>query len=258
MGDFIFDAAVSSTDIDDDNIGLVVGFYKDPNTGKEYTLSLIRTLSRDTPAMTYSIRLVYNFLQSDQWEIELAGAKMSYGWSTVGECRIRAERVGSVYTLGMWGFNSVNGGAQDYSRVLDLDSDPRLAVFKGSTRYGYACYSQNSSSFRSIIRPDEDGRNFYASEQALRTMLSTFESNVAFTSGLINSGSTVPLPVGYTYAQCSIMVVPASIMTSAVANPVKRINCNVDPVTGVASILASVDGTTWTAGTGQYYLFGVK
>ena len=258
MGDFVFDAAVSSTDTDDDNIGLVIGFYKDPTTGKEYTLSLIRTLSRDTPAMTYSIRLVYNFLQADQWEIELAGAKMSYGWSTVGECRIRAERVGSVYTLGMWGFNSVNGGAQDYSRVLDLDSDPRLAVFKGSTRYGYACHSQNSSSFRSIIRPDEDGRNFYASEQALRTMLSTFESNVAFTSGLINSGGTVPLPVGYTYAQCSIMVVPASILTSAVANPVKRINCNVDPVTGVASILASVDGTTWTAGTGQYYLFGVK
>lgn len=258
MGDFIFDAAVSSTDIDDDSIGLVIGFYKDPSTGKEYTLSLIRTLSRDTPAMTYSIRLVYNFLQNDQWEIELAGAKMSYGWSTVGECRIRAERVGSIYTLSMWGFASVNGGAQDYSRVLDLDSDPRLAVFKGSTRYGYACHSQNSSSFRSIIRPDEDGRNFYASEQALRTMLSTFESNVAFTTGTIAHGQTVPLPVGFTYAQCSIIAVPYNQPSPSATLPIKKIRCSIDPSTGLASIQASNDGTTWIAGTAYYYLFGVK
>jgi hypothetical protein len=71
MGDFTFDAAVSSTDTDDDMIGLVIGFYKDPSTGKEHTLSLIRQLSRDTPALTTSILLTYNYGQADVWNIDI-------------------------------------------------------------------------------------------------------------------------------------------------------------------------------------------
>ena len=253
MGDFTFDAAVSSTDTDDDMIGLVIGFYKDPSTGKEHTLSLIRQLSRDTPALTTSILLTYNYGQADVWNIDITGEKVAYGWSDVGECRIRAIRAGNIYTLSMWK-TDIDGGGLEYTRTLDLDSDARLSVFKGSTRYGYACHSQNSTTFRSITRPDEDGRNYYVSEQAIRNVLADVEDNAIFTQGTVVNGGTVPLPLGFTAAQCKIFVVPSSFPDPN--GSIKYLDCY---VTGqVCTCRASADGTTWRAGTARYYLFGVK
>lgn len=255
IGDYEFDTAVSSTTTDDDSIGIVIGFYKDPTSGKEYTLSLLKVLSRDSATMTWSIRLVYNMMQDDQWDIELGGSKSSYGWSTVGECRIRAVRTGDVFGLEVYGLPVFNGGALEWSRTLDLNSDPRLAVFKGTTKFGYACHSQANSTFRSIVRPDEDKRNYYASEWAVREMLQNIESNSTFTEGTVAHGAAIPIPIGFTLTKCTIHLTPKTF--SIATGRLDAIDCYVD-ATGVAVIQAKNSSGVWTPGTATYYLIGDK
>ena len=255
IGDYEFDTAVSSTNTDDDSIGIVIGFYKHPTTGKEYTLSLLKVLSRDSAAMTWSIRLVYNMLQSDAWDIELTGSKSNYGWSTVGECRIRAVRTGDSYLLEMYGLPVFNGGALEWTRILDLNSDPRLAVFKGTTKFGYSCQSQANSTFRSIVRPDEDKRNYYASEWAVREMLQNIESNSTFIEGTVAHLAAIPIPAGFTLAKCTIHITPKTL--SIPSGRLDFVECYVTAA-GVAMIQAKNSSGAWTPGTATYYLFGAK
>jgi len=257
IGDYEFDTAVSSTNTDDDSIGIVIGFYKDPTTGKEHTLSLLKVLSRDSASMQWSIRLVYNMLQSDAWDIALEGSKSNYGWSTVGECRLRAIRSGDIYNLEAYGLQVFNGGALEWTRTLDLNSDPRLAVFKGTTRYGYACQSQAFSTFRSITRPDEDLRNQYASEQTVKNLLTSMESSISITTGVVAQGGLIPPPAGFTAAQCTFHLVPRSL-SLAVATALEMFECYAD-ATGLATIRGKlVADATWVAGTATYYCIGRK
>lgn len=214
MGDYRFETLVSSTDSDDDVIGVVLGFYKDPTTRKEYTLSAIRTLCGTTPSRTHSMDIVYNYLQSDQQMLWSGGNNVSYGWNAAGVARISCTRKGTLWTVDFYGHTGVEGDVLLQSIPIDIANFPALEVFRGSTRFGYCCQSQNSSSFKNVRRPDEDGRSYYAAASTVSAMKAVVDADVVFASGDVADGATIPIPAGYTAAQCRAILVPKGTTTS--------------------------------------------
>jgi hypothetical protein len=170
--DYILDVNISSTNTDDDVIGVLLAWYKDPSTGHEYTLSALRSPGGSSLLWW----LAYNYNQSPtadgsktlasgtsavHWgngaSGSLSGAAAGYvtntsttGWSgqatqygTDGHVRIRAVRTG----------NSISVSTSDFSApdtlvstlTIDLTSDPALAKFCGSSQYGFCASSQQDS-----------------------------------------------------------------------------------------------------------------
>jgi hypothetical protein len=169
---YILDVNVSSTNTDDDVIGVLLAWYKDPTTGQEYTLSALR--SPGGSSLLWGI--AYNFFQSSttdgaktfvngssavKWGNGASGAlsattagyvtnTSTTGWSgqattysTDGHIRIRAVRTG----------NTISVSTSDWSApdtlistlTIDLASDPLLAKFCGSSQYGFCAESQQNS-----------------------------------------------------------------------------------------------------------------
>lgn len=159
---------VSSTDADDDDIGLVIAFAKDPVTGYESKLvanrspggnskawSVIRNYQQDTGE-----RVLFN---SDQiaWGnggYGLTPAASGYvantagqGWGALGPCRIRIVRTGDLIVVSTSEFGA---GYQSYKPAadftIDLTSNPDLALFRGPRAYGYMAESQASATFKTL------------------------------------------------------------------------------------------------------------
>ena len=257
FGDYEFDTKLSSTENDDDYIGVVIGFYKDPTTGKEYTLSVIRNanLGSNYPSAT-TVR--YNGFQGDAWTMYSGGiVPAASNWSGVGSTRVRVVRTGDVFKIEVYGFTNLEGDRLIDSLTVDLNSDARLAVFKGTTRVGYCCQSQNNAIFANIIRPNEDLRNQYASEQTIKDLVTSMESNVSITTGVIADGGQIPIPAGFTAAQCIFHVEPKSL-TLAANTAIEMLECYAAS-TGVVTCHAKLTAdASWTAGTATYYCIGRK
>lgn len=213
MGDYRFETILSSTDGDDDVIGIVIGFYKDPTTGKEHTLSAFRTLCGTTPSRTHSMDIVYNAFQADQQVLWQGGNNVALGWNAAGTCRIACIRKGTAWTVDFYGHTAVEGDVLLKSATVDIADFPVLEVFRGETRFGYCAQSQNSSSYKNVRRPDEDGRSYYAAASTVSAMKAVVDSDVVFTSGTVADGATIPIPSGYTAAQCRAILAPLASAT---------------------------------------------
>jgi hypothetical protein len=169
---YILDVNVSSTNTDDDVIGLLLAWYKDPTTGHEYTLSALR--SPGGSSLLWGIS--YNFFQSSttdgaktlvngssqvKWGNGAAGNlsataagyvtnTSTTGWSgqattygTDGHIRIRAVRTGNTITVSTSDWSAP--GTLISTLTIDLTSDPLLAKFCGSSQYGFCAESQQNS-----------------------------------------------------------------------------------------------------------------
>lgn len=154
---FKHEATLASNDGDDDTIALIIAFTKDVD-GKECTLSAIRVRNKDqahtnVKGKNYQWALVYNYHRTDEKvlaSMEIANDSVG-GWSVIpAGTRVSIERKGDLISAHCSPMNYVN---MDLSTKLeiDLNSDPLLTKFKGAMQYGFACLSQNKSTFRDLL-----------------------------------------------------------------------------------------------------------
>lgn len=172
FGDYDLAVTVSSTNADDDWIGIVLGYVE--VDGHEFTLS---ALASGTDTRTDSYGIYYDFGQSkltaeeNAWtmakKVVAGGAKN--GWDTLGDCTITAKRRGAIIEVHFSGFTK-QPAFEGWTYTIDLNSDPRLAKFKGNVRYGYAALSQQDSTWESIVTPEENLSEAYASHQLAKTI----------------------------------------------------------------------------------------
>jgi hypothetical protein len=177
------EVVMSSTNVDDDVIGTLLAWFKDPVDGKEYTLTALRSPGGMIPL--YAI--VYNYMQGatgNETYIVPGNEKVTWGngqpgrltreeagyvgntpgWgnmgaaqNTDGSTRLRIIRKGDVITVrtSQW----ATPGVLDESTLLtiDLGNNPILQKFRGPSSYGLVSLSQTSSKWEiKIFTNDKD------------------------------------------------------------------------------------------------------
>lgn len=175
---------ITSSNQDDDNIGIIIAFHKDPVTGVEHTLSVMRSpggtdnlyqvwknfrQSTDTnhtnPAQTAHAKIVYNGNHLVTWGNGKAGSmtrsqakhKENDGiwWYNVGSKNkgptnstlLRVNRIGDHIEIYTSQWKSGNVIDRSTKIVIDLEADPDLHIFRGKRRYGFSSYSQADSAW---------------------------------------------------------------------------------------------------------------
>ncbi|MFD2827173.1 hypothetical protein ACFSYG_11885 [Leeuwenhoekiella polynyae] len=161
---YILEASLSSTSSDDDYLGLVMAFQKDPVTGYEYTISVIRVLNELSGQGNITYALYYNFFQngnqsqthglSQQISIidgtDLAPIIEGQGNGWVGNhCKLRVERVGDVFSVKTSQFGSYD--LDDATLLtIDLNDTPELERFKTGGQVGFSALSQANAFFSDV------------------------------------------------------------------------------------------------------------
>lgn len=176
------DIKLKSADGDDDAVGILLAWYKDPVTGKEHTLTALR--SPGGIGMLYCI--VYNFGQLDSRTIANGNASVTWGNGASGALSASAAGFVSNGPLVGWGAQATNYGTDgsiafqairkgdiitvkttqwptpnvlDDATLLtiDLSQAADLQVFRGPSEYGLCSYSQASSTWdiRSFVNPKD-------------------------------------------------------------------------------------------------------
>jgi hypothetical protein len=157
--DYDFLIRVSSDGTDDDMVGFVIAFYVDPVTNREYTLTAQRTGGnlglRGLIDSQWGI--AYNYSQSDSWIIAENSAVNMTGrsnWNlSPNGTMIRINKSNNIITAQT---SAMDSTVLDLltTITIDLNSDARLAKFKGAQRYGYCAYSQQNATFEVLQSSD--------------------------------------------------------------------------------------------------------
>lgn len=159
---YTLEVELSSTNSDDDTIGVCVAFAI--SGGKQYTLNLVRQFNGSLAAGA-SFAALYNFLQPDSITLNYNDAGLATpnpyhntngtsknGWVGASPVRIKVVRTGDL--IECW---TTLPGSTAYIEAkkitLDLSKIDELKVFRGPQRFGYVCQSQLNASWRSIQRP---------------------------------------------------------------------------------------------------------
>lgn len=175
--DYTMEAQMTSSDADDDLIGLLLGYYVDDD-GKTHTLTCFRTPGSNIKpttklwsvikdAWTAEQKVLFNVNNGLKWydgvvddtrEVGVNGwsyaAASGKGWGQwLQGVRIKITRVGDVFTLETTDLNGTTY-VDSAKLTLDLAADADLAGFMGSSPVGYTCYSQNSTTWNTVTRPD--------------------------------------------------------------------------------------------------------
>jgi len=156
---YIHQLTIRSNASDGDIISTVIAYHKD-EAGREHTLSAIRCIdtSKDTNLIGdvgTKWAIVYNLNQSNEKLIANGNNKIvSYPSNTTWKdiprgFTIKVERTDNMLVAVTSHFNS-NILDNNTLLMVDLDSDPVLAMFKGAKQYGYGCLSQEGATFTDI------------------------------------------------------------------------------------------------------------
>jgi hypothetical protein len=154
LENYTFEATLSSPDGDDDTIGVVISFVRENNTN--YSLVAVRNQGGTYPSTGWGVCYVegsdYSYTGAT-WLIDsksVGGTSYgSYGWS--GEqSAVKVVRNGDLIKCYATDWNDTDTYQAASEIVIDLDSDPRLAKFKGPQSYGYMTYSQPYSTYLGI------------------------------------------------------------------------------------------------------------
>lgn len=140
------EVTVSSGNADDDWNGLIMAFVRQGNIN--YHLSFLALVdgtngAANPPADNLNIR--YNFSTSIKSN---GGNNLNGGWAGKTK-RMKVSRRGDQFTMyaSNWNSNVFNPAL---TMTLNLNDDPRFAIFKGPTKYGYGNISQADSYFDKI------------------------------------------------------------------------------------------------------------
>jgi hypothetical protein len=163
---YLHEVVLSSDNADDDAIAVIIAYHVDPITGRQNTLSAIRSVG----GVNLTWQIIYNYNRSDQqviydgnqfikWGNGNYGATFSAAgyvtgnpndlWSDYGTtgARVKITRTGNTILC-----QTSDLGETSYvaaaNVTIDLTSNPVLNKFIPPSFYGYACLSQQNSTFQ--------------------------------------------------------------------------------------------------------------
>ena len=163
---YLHEVVLSSANADDDAIAVIIAWYVDPITGRENTLSAVRSVG----GVNLTWQIIYNYSRSDQQVIYDGNQFIKWGngnygatfteagyvtgnpndlWSDYGTtgARVKITRTGNTILC-----ETTDLGETTYvaaaNATIDLTSNPVLNKFITPCSYGYACQSQDLSSFQ--------------------------------------------------------------------------------------------------------------
>lgn len=167
--DYVLKATLSSTNNDDDTIAVVGAFAIDAN-GFQHTLSFVRTPGGSKfDNITAGWFCVYNVcitntefpdynssvIAVDTTHITMGNGQLpgsggaTAGWGTVPNgTRIHITRIGNLIEAKTTNWSDVNTYVEESLFTIDLESDPRLAVFMTEASVGIGTWSQAASSIK--------------------------------------------------------------------------------------------------------------
>jgi hypothetical protein len=145
LDNYTFEATVTSSDSDNDTIGLLIAFVREGSTNK--FLALVRTQGGMAPDKGYGIIYSENGPWSPTWVIKNLDIGGTQGGYKNAQARIKIHRQGDMIECYTTHWNDVTNYQATSKITLDLNSDPRLAIFKGKQSYGYYTHSQANSTY---------------------------------------------------------------------------------------------------------------
>ncbi|MCW6598688.1 hypothetical protein [Yersinia ruckeri] len=167
----VFEITVSSNNADDDIIGIVLAYAKEGD--KEHTLSAVRSIGgygNGNAAGVWSV--IYNMAQGaakgEKVIFKKAGELRwgnggigetkeqsgylengAFGWATFPKgTSIKSTREGDIFRVITTQLDDPDNYVASSEAVIDLNSDPVLAVFKGSAPVGFMAISQANSTWK--------------------------------------------------------------------------------------------------------------
>lgn len=152
---YLHQARVTSTAADNDRMALVIAFTV--VDGREYTLSAIRNQEQSGYDKWW---IAYNYLRSDGWKVADMSSPVDIGnisnWNNYPNgTTIKVRRNGD--SVECWTTKPNETTLLDSTRIaINLNDDERLHKFKGAQSYGYACFSQDDTTYRDIVFVDYD------------------------------------------------------------------------------------------------------
>jgi hypothetical protein len=175
---YVHEVRLYSPGGDDDAIGVVIAWYVDPITGRQNTLSAVRSPG----GLDFTWQVIYNFGRSDavvianktadiKWGNGAYGATAAAagyvtnlalgGWddfTTVGT-KVKVVRNGDSILVSTTDFNGINYvSAADIT--IDLVGTAVLNKFRGPKSYGYLALSQDAATFEILGFTDTDNSIF--------------------------------------------------------------------------------------------------
>ena len=194
LDNYTFEATLTSSNTDDDAIGLIAAFNRDNGTNQ--VLSVYRTQGGMSPGNGWGF--VYGDKGGNTWIINnisvggvhknaTSGDKM--GWNN-RKTRVKIQRQGDIITAWCTNWNDVNNYQVTSKITLDLNSDPRLAQFKGKQSYGYLTYSQAATTYLDVT--------FKGGIDASKLFDATNNTTWEYINGQwVNTGVTIQDTLGY-------------------------------------------------------------
>lgn len=212
--DYVFDTILSSTNGDDDTVGVVLGYVVEGSDMRIYTLDvpIVRNYAQaHTGPVKSNFGLWFNYGQSNQSSVvdNTDVADKMGGWSS-NAIRVRAVKEGSKLRISRSAFTKSKDPADHQTMVatieIDLDEYPELKRFSGAVQYGYSAKSQASSTYTNIQRPDENYLSYYSSGEIVRDVANKSAGNFRMVRGTVIAPGTIPVPDGFTADQCHATV----------------------------------------------------
>ena len=152
---YLHQTRVTSTAADNDRMALVIAFTI--VDGREYTLSAIRNQEQSGYDKWW---VHYNYLRSDGYKVAELSGPVDLGnisnWNNYPTgTTIKVRRNGD--NIECWTSKPNETTLLDSTRIaFTLNDDARLNKFKGAQSYGYACFSQDDTTYRDIQFVDYD------------------------------------------------------------------------------------------------------
>tara|TARA_B100000700_G_scaffold101966_1_gene115001 strand:+ start:51216 stop:53894 length:2679 start_codon:yes stop_codon:yes gene_type:complete len=143
-------AVLTSSDNDDDTIGLVVG--AKVVDGIPHLLVVGRSQGGQVPRSGFGL-IYYDGVNAPVVIQDWGEGDTSGSWEGKSS-RVSVRRSGDSLIVDCERF----GGGSFQTNNFNFNDDSRTAKFAGSSRYGYYTHSQASSTFKGIIQPMADGR----------------------------------------------------------------------------------------------------
>lgn len=255
--DYVFEVRLSSVDGDDDTIGIILGCVVE--NGLTYTLIASRNCGGSTPNFISGAPKLFSVAINARSTAALStvvasgnyglkwgdgvvddtrttnpGSKGWGNWPT--GCKIRAVREGDKITV-----TTTDLGSDTYvpaaTIVIDLQSSDELRRFASKSAIGYMAQSQNSSTWKTITRPDAKSPIY----DLTTNQLLIFDGNAW---GVSDGGGGVKLTPGQLYhtpmtGKTHFVDTETDIFLVADLNPTAKV-----ATANSLSVTLSGDGTT--------------
>lgn len=193
---YTHEVRVSSPHFDNDAIGVLLAWHVDPDSGKEYTLSALRSPG----GIGYTWAVFYNFGRSDQQLINNGTSSVKWGNSNLGSSAEAANYVGTegwdVFLTGakikvirnnnIITCQTTDLGEETYlpgsNLVINLSNQEILNKFQGARSYGYGAFSQANAKIEVLDFPDVASTVYDVRDGLVYTFLNSSWNVVSGTS----------------------------------------------------------------------------